>query len=112
MVGKLVLSAYQSVLLKKETFEVTYSFSMTALDSMKLDLHIKIQISSIHVSSLKYIFYASHFGSHWTYPLLEPFTSLTTNSKVSKSRAVTASNATSNIIRDHSKKAYVVYADN
>lgn len=45
-----------------------------------------------------------YFGSHCTYPLLVPFTSLTTNSKPSKSSAVTASNATSNRIRAHSKK--------
>jgi hypothetical protein len=57
-----------------------------------------------------YILYTNHFGSHWTYPLLTPFTSLTTNSKASKSSAVTASNATSNNIKAHSKKAYVVYA--
>ena len=33
----------------------------------------------------------NYFGSQWTYPLLDPFTSLTTNSNVSKARAVTAS---------------------
>lgn len=54
--------------------------------------------------------YTNYFGSQWTYPLLEPLTSLTTNSNVSKSRTVTASNATSNKIKDHSKKAYIVYA--
>jgi hypothetical protein len=54
--------------------------------------------------------YPNYLGSQWTYPLLDPFTSFTTSSKVSKSRAVTASNATSNKIKDHSKKAYVVYA--
>lgn len=51
-----------------------------------------------------------YFGSHCTYPLLTPFTSLTTNSKASKSSAVTASNPTSKMIKDHSKKAYLVYA--
>lgn len=53
-------------------------------------------------------FCSIYFGSHWTYPLLTPFTSLTTSSNESKSRAVTASNATSNKTRDHSKNAYLV----
>lgn len=47
----------------------------------------------------------SYFGSHCTYPLLRPLTSLTTNSKLLKSRAVTASKATSRRTRAHSKKA-------
>lgn len=46
-----------------------------------------------------------YFGSHCTYPLLVPLTSLTTSSNVSKSRAVTASKATSNRMSAHSKKA-------
>lgn len=49
--------------------------------------------------------YTIYFGSHWTYPLLMPLTSLITSSNVPKSRAVTASNATSNKIRAHSKNA-------
>ena len=47
----------------------------------------------------------SYFGSRRTYPLLRPLTSLTTISKPLKSRAVTASNATSRSTSDHSKKA-------
>lgn len=47
----------------------------------------------------------SYFGSHCTYPLLKPLTSLTTSSKLLKSIAVTASNATSSNTSDHSKKA-------
>jgi hypothetical protein len=47
----------------------------------------------------------SYFGSRRTYPLLRPFTSLTTISKPLKSTAVTASKATSRRTRDHSKKA-------
>lgn len=46
-----------------------------------------------------------YFGSHCTYPLVDPLTSLTTTSKASKSRAVTASKATSKRISAHSKKA-------
>ncbi len=46
-----------------------------------------------------------YFGSHCTYPLLAPLTSLMTSSKVSKSKAVTASKPTSKRIRAHSKKA-------
>lgn len=46
-----------------------------------------------------------YLGSQWTYPLLSPFTSFTTSSKLLKSIAVTASNATSRRTRDHSKKA-------
>lgn len=49
--------------------------------------------------------YTIYFGSHWTYPLLMPLTSLITSSNVPKSRAVTASNATSNKISAHSKNA-------
>jgi hypothetical protein len=44
-------------------------------------------------------------GIHCTYPLLTPLTSLTMTSNVSKSRAVTASKATSRPINDHSKNA-------
>jgi hypothetical protein len=46
-----------------------------------------------------------YFGSQATYPLLSPFTSFTTSSKLSKSRAVTASKPTSKSIRAHSRKA-------
>lgn len=46
----------------------------------------------------------SYFGSHCTYPLLKPFTSLITISKLLKSNIATVSKATSRITRDHSKK--------
>lgn len=49
-----------------------------------------------------------YFGSQLTYPLLIPFTSLTTISNALKSRTVTASNPTSNKTSAHSKKAYFV----
>ena len=46
-----------------------------------------------------------YFGSQLTYPLLVPFVSLTTSSRLSKSSAVTASNATSRRTSAHSTKA-------
>ena len=46
-----------------------------------------------------------HLGSQETYPLLKPLTSFTIISKDSKSIAVQASNATSNRMSAHSKKA-------
>ena len=47
----------------------------------------------------------SYFGSHCTYPLLRPFTSLITISKPLKSSMATVSKATSKMTRDHSKNA-------
>jgi len=47
----------------------------------------------------------SYFGSIRTYPLLKPFTSLTTNSKLLKSRILTVSKPTSSKTANHSKKA-------
>ena len=46
-----------------------------------------------------------YFGSHVTYPLLTPLTSLTISSKPSKSKAVTASKPTSKRTAAHSKNA-------
>lgn len=75
-----------------------------------LTLSVNIHRQSLLENGGTELSYIAHFGSLYTYPLLDPFTSLICSSKPSKSSAVTASNPTSNKMSAHSKNAYVVYA--
>ena len=82
----------------------TYSFSSTASD-MRKSLLLEKAVRPMPVGKQSHLPTFSYLGSQYTYPLLDPWTSLTTTSKPWKSRAVTASNPTSKSIKAHSKKA-------
>lgn len=80
-----------------------FSFSKTSSATRRLSLYDSS--GQLLPRSVDRARRTNYFGSRCTYPLLRPFTSLTTSSKLLKSSAVTASKATSRRTSDHSKKA-------
>jgi hypothetical protein len=95
-----------SHLLKVRVHSYSSSFSRTRSETFCLQCTFLRKGSLfIFVYGYPYTRAGSYLGSQGTYPREMPLTSLTTISKLSKSKTVQASKATSRRTRVHSKKA-------